>query len=142
MGKRSDVQCRYRYQQIPKSQPHQIQKESSPELAFSPKEKSNFKHSTNRHKTAIRSNSTPQTKLEAQSASPMSATQKGQPTDAPLTTCSTSFTDQESTSYDHNENILLVVPEEIKFDDRIPLASASFDLFKSDQLFDSSFWLH
>ena len=48
----------------------------------------------------------------------------------------------DQTPLNDMQSDLLVVPEDIKFDDRIPLAASTFDIFKSDQLFDSSFWIH
>ena len=171
MGNRSDVQCRYRFQQIPKAQIMQFQKDASPDsFKLSPKEEKISKppqpHQISRAKStmstlALPSRNQPQTIPQISFTQKMPAAANANaaapvPLSNPLPSSSeTSLTNSASSLMTEPEvnyidqpplqdmqPDLLIVPEDIKFDDRIPLAASSFDVFKSDQLFDSSFWIH
>ena len=186
MGNRSDVQCRYRFQQIPKAQIMQFQKDSSSDsFKLSTKEEKPVKiapqNAIARAKStmtqfALPSRNQPQTlpQISFTQKIPLvqqqtNSTSTNTNTTTPLTNSSstsslpinqqtsteTSLTNSASslmtepevnyidqTPLNDMQSDLLVVPEDIKFDDRIPLAASTFDIFKSDQLFDSSFWIH
>lgn len=100
MGNRSDVQCRYRYQQIPKS--HLIQSKMEKSEDSSPKEES----------------------VEEEHSEPINIVSD------PLIFTSAAQHD------------VYMIPQELKLDDQIPLMASQYDAFKSESLFDSSFWLH
>ena len=161
MGNRSDVQCRYRFQQIPKSQILQYQKEPSAESTSSSNDETSSKTLSKQaiakakstiSSLALPNRSTPQTipqiSFTQRIATPSSFLQNESSPDNSLTNSTNSLINDHEPTY--NEPVpfadvqqdMLVIPEEIKFDERIPLAASSFDMFKSDQLFDSSFWIH
>lgn len=100
MGNRSDVQCRYRYQQIPKS--HLLQSKAEKSYESSPKDES----------------------VEEEHSEPASMTP-----DPMLFTSAA-------------QHDVIMLPQELKLDDQIPLVASHYDVFKSESLFDSSFWLH
>ena len=152
MGNRSDVQCRYRYQQIPKSQIMQFQKEgptSSPEINPSPKEKTEKSQLSAKAKSTLKSLVLPSLSNGGLTIPQinLSVTQTPNDTsDSNLTDSSSSLLDEQETSLNDQISVeqpdFLVLPDDFKLEDRIPLSTSFLDPFKSEQLFDSSFWTH
>ena len=141
MGNRSDVQCRYRYQQIPKAQRLQHQKEVEGDVSIADSS-IRSKHKTASNK-AKRSTPTPVVQAQTQNLSLSHVTPQSSEQMSSTSLFHNGSEEHITTTID-NSNIQpnpMMFTDELKLDEKIPLGASCFDLFKSDQLFDTSFWV-